>query len=75
MAGISKLTPLEPWQWVMTQAGWENVAEMARDTELSDDTLRMYVYKGSIPPVDKAARIAEAAQIDLGELAKRLSAK
>lgn len=75
MAGVSHKTPVEPWGWVLTKAGWENVAEMSRETGLSDDILREYVYKGSVPSLVKAARIAEAAKIDLNELAKRLARK
>lgn len=73
MAGISHKTPLDAWQWVMDKAGWLNPTEMARASNLSDRTCQAYVYDGTIPSLEKAAQIAEAAKIDLNELARRLS--
>ncbi|MBX9877684.1 MAG: hypothetical protein K2Y22_04430 [Candidatus Obscuribacterales bacterium] len=72
MAGISHKTPLKAWQWVMDKAGWMNPTEMARASNLSDRTCHSYVYEGKQPSLEKAAQIAQAAKIDLDELAKRL---
>lgn len=74
MAGISHKTPLKAWQWVMNKAGWANTTEMARASNLGDSTCRSYVYEGVTPTIDKALQIANAAGIDLDELAKRIAA-
>lgn len=72
MSGISHKTPLRAWQWLMDKTGLASVAEMARITGISDDTLRNYIYKGSMPTVDKAARIARTLGVPLDELAEQL---
>lgn len=45
--------------------GAEPVRAFARRADMSDTGLKRYLYDGTIPPIDRAMRLAEAGNVDL----------
>ena len=50
---------------LMSVIGAEPVRAFARRADMSDTGLKRYLYDGTIPPVDRALRLAEAGNVDL----------